>query len=370
MNRWISASSLVLGPHYNATLIGTRGSKWLLVGVALVSLGCPGYPPPLPELLTMEASTTEPGTETDHGTSEEQDRSSDGSTGPSLGCGDGKIGPGEDCDGDHGDATCESLGYTEGTLTCANCTFDASDCGPAAGMVLIPGGVFQMGSLDSEDEQPVRLVQVDTFWIDVLEVTVAEYTECVNAGACVSPSMGDDYNYYTAGREDHPINGVNWQQSVYYCSWADGGMKRLPTEAEWEKAARGPAGNIYAWGDEPEPGCDRVVMGPAGEGCGAGSTWPVGGKPSGASTYGVLDMAGNVQEWVADWYGMYETTSTDNPTGHADGTQRVLRGGHWKDPLSTSFRGAVRVPASPSSDIDSTMGFRCARTPPSAPESN
>ncbi|RME42208.1 MAG: hypothetical protein D6795_21235, partial [Deltaproteobacteria bacterium] len=163
--------------------------------------------------------------------------------------------------------------------------------------VRIPPGCFDMGSYRGEaDEQPVRNVCLKAFYIDKTEVTVAQYQRCVEAGGCSSTLLhqsdwGSDEacNWGKPGREDHPINCVDWFQAKQYCRWAGG---RLPTEREWEYAARGEWGWEYPWGDTGAD-CDRAVMNDGEDGCGAYSTMPVGSKPAGASPFGVLDMAGN-----------------------------------------------------------------------------
>ncbi len=204
------------------------------------------------------------------------------------------------------------------------------------GMVLIPAGSFWMGCAPAdkdcyEDEKPRHEVVLDAFYIDKTEVTVRQYRRCVPSGACTAPGSGGYVNSKKPGREDHPVNYTDWHQASAYCRWA---KKRLPTEAEWEKAARGTDDRIYPWGNQP-PSCQYAVMRifRVGRGCGRKSTWPVGSKPAGASPYGVLDMVGNVREWVADYYDRdyYQTeSSTDrNPSGPSDGEDRVFRGGGW-----------------------------------------
>ncbi len=286
----------------------------------------------------------------------------------------------EDCDrtgANHGQdselngATCEGQGLEPGPLLCSEgCEFDRLGCGVPEGMVVVPGGVFEMGSSLDADEEPIRQVQVDTFWIDETEVTVAAYEACVDDGPCTAPGTGGNCNWAmggpVAGRENHPVNCVDWFQAEAYCGWVDGGTKRLPTEAEWEKAARGTDGRVYPWGDGPAPSCDYVVMSEGGSGCGAGLTWPVGEKPMGDSPYGAKDMAGNVWGWVADWYGDYDGGETDNPQGPESGEFRVLRGGSWSSSIANNFRAQDRSSSNPSYVVG-FVGFRCARTPPGAP---
>jgi len=290
-------------------------------------------------------------------------------TEPTSECGNGDVEDGEECDGaDWNGATCESLGHFAGALACgAGCEFDVSGCVPP-GMVLVPGGEFTMGSdMGSSDEEPVRVVQVDSFYIDQTEVTVSSFGLCVSAGVCDEPSTGGSCNWMVAGRGNHPINCVDWSEATQYCGWVGGGTKRLPTEAEWEKAARGPDARVYPWGDAPAPSCLHVVMDAGtGGGCGMNSTMEVGSKPLGNSPYGAQDMSGNVWEWVSDWYaGSYEAGDTDNPTGPASGYSRVLRGGSWYFNRSNFFRAAGRLGVNPTSSYG-YVGFRCARTPPAA----
>jgi sulfatase modifying factor 1 len=278
-------------------------------------------------------------------------------------CGNGLIDPGEQCDGlDLQGATCESLGHVPGTLLCtAECVLDEASCIPP-GMVFVPGGEFEMGSNAGASEQPIRVVNVDAFYIDQTEVTVEAYVECLDAGACGPPPVGNGFNYGIEGRDQHPINGATWYDAQAYCAWVDGGVKRMPTEAEWEKAARGTDGRTYPWGDEPEANCMYTVMEEdAQDGCGAGSTMPVGSLPLGASPYGAYDMSGNVYEWVSDYWAFYDPSDLDNPTGPATGDMKVARGGAWglADPLylTATYRGGD----SPHQEYP-IIGFRCVRS--------
>ncbi len=281
------------------------------------------------------------------------------STGSPIECGNGIVEAGEACDGPDPQAvSCQDLGLNGDGLTCTDCQLDVSPCGPPVGMVEVPGGEFEMGSEQAVSSSPVRLVQLDPFWIDQTEVTTAAYTACVQAGVCDEPAPKADWTHCTWGLDDHdnrPINCVDWDQAQTYCAWVGGGTRRLPTEAEWEKAARGTDGRTYPWGDMPEPNCRYIV---GGSNC---AYWPydVGSRPLSDSPYGGHDMAGNVEEWVSDWSAAYDPEQTDNPTGPGSGNNRVTRGGAWKFPNASSFRTTTRSGRDPDS-ISDDRGFRCA----------
>jgi serine/threonine-protein kinase len=212
---------------------------------------------------------------------------------------------------------------------------------PADGMVMVyvPAGEFLMGLSDADgqaddDEKPQHTVYLDGYWIDRTEVTNAEYRKCVEAEACRKPGCWDDENY---NAPDQPVVCVTWDDAQSYATWVGG---RLPTEAEWEKAARGADGRIYPWGDEFDGSrlnyCDRnctVDWKDTSADDGYAVTAPVGSYPAGASPYGALDMAGNVWEWVADRYeeGYYARSPARNPQGPDAGDYRVLRGGAFDD---------------------------------------
>ncbi|MGI5986312.1 MAG: protein kinase domain-containing protein [Oscillospiraceae bacterium] len=214
-------------------------------------------------------------------------------------------------------------------------------------MVYVPEGTFIMGSDDGFDnEKPVREVYLDAYWIDKFEVSNAQYKVCVDAGQCTLP---ESINYGDSYYANHPVIYIKWHQAKAYCEWAGGS---LPTEAQWEKAARGPDGNKYPWGNE-DPTCDKANY----YGCGVEATTEVGSYPEGASVYGAMDMAGNVWEWVNDWYGPYDANETDNPTGPDSGYSRVMRGGSWDD-LSGNLRSALRSLNLPTITYLS-YGFRC-----------
>ncbi len=214
-------------------------------------------------------------------------------------------------------------------------------------MVYIPGGEFIMGSDEgNEDERPQRTVYVDGFNIDIYPVTNAEYKEFVDATGHAPPRHWEG-NTYPEGKGDHPVVWVSWHDAQAYCQWAG---KRLPTEAEWEKAARGTDGRKWPWGNTFDPTkCNAKESG-------IGETTPVGKYPEGASPYGVMDMAGNVWEWTADWYEAYPGSSYQS--ARFGQKNKVMRGGSWFDP-STFVRCSVRNKAKPDFSF-STIGFRCA----------
>ena len=194
--------------------------------------------------------------------------------------------------------------------------------------VYVPAGPFDMG-LDEGgfDEKPRHEVELDAFWIMQTEVTNEQYEKCVIADVC-SPPFHPDWgsDEFWAAYDLHPVTHVTWEQASTYAQWAGG---RLPTEAEWEKAARGIDGRRYPWGNTT-PAAQRLNFDND-----VGDTQPVGSYPAGAGPYGTLDMAGNVWEWVADWYAedYYATSPRENPTGPADGERRVLRGGAYNSDL-------------------------------------
>jgi formylglycine-generating enzyme required for sulfatase activity len=234
-------------------------------------------------------------------------------------------------------------------------------------MVLVPAGTFPLGCDASNpaevcdaDAQPVHAVYLDDYWIDLYEVTNGRYRVCVQAGACAAPAQWSSptrQRYYGNYLYDaYPVIHVSWQDAANYCAWAG---KRLPTEAEWEKAARGPWGDrAYPWGNE-EPNCYRLNYKVASYYC-LSDTAPVGNSPAGASPYGLQDMAGNVWEWVNDWYdeSYYGYGPLDNPTGPAQGTERVVRGGSWFEEARW-VHATVRVADLPTARYD-RLGFRCA----------
>ena len=240
---------------------------------------------------------------------------------------------------------------------------------------VVPAGPFMMGcneALDSEcnpSEFPYHEVTLSQFKIDKYEVTAAQYQACVDNGACNNDNESEpQYEGYSdsiycnmgkPGRDNYPMNCVSWFGAKAYCEWVG---KRLPTEAEWEKAARGPDGRVYPWGNETAT-CDYAVTTDESNvyGCGTDSTLPVGSKPLGASPYGALDMAGNISEWCNDWFHVsyYSISPSDDPQGPDTGTRKVIRGEDWQS-YSDGLRVSKRKLNHPGTR-QQIWGFRCAR---------
>jgi len=246
-------------------------------------------------------------------------------------------------------------------------------------MVQVPSGVFWQGCNDAVDtncepsERPYHEVKAPGFEIDEHEVTVAQYKAFVEAlgtslgtycdgGTCTpeGTTYSSHCNWGMIGREEHPINCITWYQAQAFCEWAG---KRLCSESEWEKAARGTDGRIYPWGNE-EPTCEYAVMSEGGLGCGAGGTMVVGSMPAGASPYGALDMSGNVWEWVEDdYYSDYTGAPTDGSTwmDSPRAAYRVIRGGSFDLDFSYYLRSLYRAYYDPAyTDYD--VGARCCRS--------
>lgn len=258
-------------------------------------------------------------------------------------------------------------------------------------MVYVPGGEFVMGadragikiarqlcrevsgdiavSVCSPDvfanEQPAHPVTLTGFWIDQTEITNKQYQRCVDTGVCRAPEKIGSYtreSYFgNPAYHDHPIIWVNWQQAADYCAWAGG---RLPTEAEWEYAARGPESHIFPWGNM----FDGARLNYCDAGCASGvidtrvddgypDTAPVGSFPDGVSWCGAQDMAGNVREWVSDWFGRYPAEAQSNPTGPLTGESRIPKGGCWLD-RPDDVRSANRGENTPDYTRHK-VGFRC-----------
>lgn len=235
-----------------------------------------------------------------------------------------------------------------------------------APMILIPAGPFTMGSNEGlPNERPEHIVELDAYYIDQYEVTLALYRKFLDAGKHDSPPTWDDEAATTVG--DRPAIGMKWPDADAYCKWAG---KRLPTEAEWEKAARGTDARRYPWGSM-QPFVDianynrglwvseAVTLAAVTSGL-EGMSVRHGLKEGGKSPYGLNHMAGNAAEWVSDWYDRdyYQNSPKKNPTGPAQGEKRVLRGGSWAD-LPLALRVTARISAEPEFE-DRTIGFRCA----------
>lgn len=240
-------------------------------------------------------------------------------------------------------------------------------------MVLVPAGEFTMGSRDLaaalaecqtfdpscdqtwfEDELTPHSVTLDAFYMDVYEVTNGQYAACVDAGVCQPPTdtISDSRSSYYGNPafDDYPVIFVDWNMAKAYCEWRGA---RLPTEAEWEKAARGTDERIYPWGEEIDDtyaNYNNTI----------GDTSRVGSYESNKSPYGLYDMAGNVWEWVADYYSdtYYSNSPSFNPPGPGSGQERVLRGGSWYDP---AFLNRATTRLKQAEPVDNNYGFRCAR---------
>ena len=220
-------------------------------------------------------------------------------------------------------------------------------------MVYIPAGAFTMGAEGRfDDEKPVHKVYLDAYYMDRYEVTNAQYGAFMKATGRAAPEFWNDSRF---NHPDRPVVGVTWYDGEAYCKWVG---KRLPTEAEWEKAARGTDARIYPWGNSF--GSGRANLSDRGDRY--EYTAPVGSFPSGASPYGVHDMAGNVWEWVNDWHdkGYYSRSPGRNPTGPDAGKYKVLRGGSWYDD-PRFLRTAYRRGNYPGHQYD-LDGFRCSKT--------
>jgi formylglycine-generating enzyme required for sulfatase activity len=229
---------------------------------------------------------------------------------------------------------------------------------PPDQMVLIPAGEFSMGAEDGlPDSRPMHRVYVSAYWLDKYAVTNRQYRQCVEAGGCPFPK--DQSSYDDAARVDHPVTNVMWGQARGYCRWQG---KRLPTEAEWEKAARGIDGRLYPWGNSDDVlkararAVEQQLM--------KNGTDPVGTGEFAVSPYGVADLIGNVSEWVNDWYAedYYRSAPARDPQGPVRGSFRVLRGGESGDrslELRASYRGWDDM-----TYWGPSLGFRCANDLP------
>ncbi len=235
-------------------------------------------------------------------------------------------------------------------------------------LIKIPAGIFTMGSNDGDnDEKPVHDVYLDEYYIGKYEVTNAQYKKfCDATGRSypVDPDFTGMPNYFT-NYPDYPVVNVSWNDAKAYCDWAD---LRLPTEAEWEKAARGTDGRTYPWGSkEPDAGGfyrANYYIGEKGKSDGFQYTSPVGSYECGKSPYGCYDMTGNVWEWCSDWYdeNYYIVSANNNPQGPVSGARRVFRGGSWLC-KAYDLRCADRVCGDPTDEWHYDVGFRLACSP-------
>jgi formylglycine-generating enzyme required for sulfatase activity len=224
----------------------------------------------------------------------------------------------------------------------------------ATALVGVPGGTFTMGDQNGEpDEYPERSVSVGSFRLEKFEVSNAQYRACVAAKACDPAPWLDDANL---GKDDHPVVGATWLDAERYCAWIG---RRLPTEAEWEYAARGPDLRKWTWTGAFDPKRANTQ----GAADGYALTAPVASFGEGASPFAASHLCGNAAEWVADYYDpTYHRTGagTTDPTGPTSGRERVVRGGSYRDP-SHLVRVSARRAQIPT-EADNTIGFRCARS--------
>lgn len=254
-------------------------------------------------------------------------------------------------------------------------------------MILIPGGTFQMGSTEAEIEEAIALchehydtcnrwyyerespsheVSLQGYWIDLTEVSNAQYGLCVEAGECSEPDtcQKGEPTYFDPGKATHPVVCVDWADADTYCSWVGA---RLPSEAEWEFAYRGESRSIFTWGNV----FDGSKLNYCDENCsqthfderyddGYSQTAPVGTYASGVSWSGIYNMSGNVSEWVNDWFAEYSAEDVSSPAGPSSGVKKMLKGCSWYF-HPTYCRGAARPAVDPATRFD-YLGFRCAAT--------
>jgi len=264
-------------------------------------------------------------------------------------------GDGPDSGGDHIGFRCvESVGSEESPVAEPLDHADFVNTLDGAVMAYVPSGDFLMGSDSGESkESPAHTVYLDGFWISKTEVTNDMYRLCVIDGTCNVNDWQTEF-YNSDDFQDYPAASFSWKQADTYCKWTGG---YLPTEAQWEKAARGTDGRTYPWGE----GADIKYAQYASNDYYQPNPTIVGSYPEGASPYGLLDMAGNVAEYVADWYdsGYYEISPSENPLGPEDGLERVVRGGSFNS-SAYNIRVTRRSSAFLREEQNNQVGFRCA----------
>lgn len=242
-----------------------------------------------------------------------------------------------------------STGYIE--------RFGSGDACESENMLLVSAGEFTRGAEQNPDE-PIKKIALHGFYIDPTEVTNVDYAECVTQSKCTAPKKtgsATQTKYYDDPKyANYPVVNITWEQAQAYCQFRG---KRLPTEAEWEKAARGLERQVYPWGDA-QPTCDQAQF----KDCTDKDTLEVGKRAKGVSPFGVHDMAGNVREWVADYYkdDYYKDSPNTNPKGPTQGTERVVRGGSFQS-AANNIRASSRDKAKPDTFADD-LGFRCAQS--------
>ncbi len=275
--------------------------------------------------------------------------------------------------------SCDKDSSKKQKMICQNGVWVKSgDC--ISSMVDIPAGKFNMGchksveggdALCDTDNVPEHTVELSDFKIDRFEVTVEEFNKCIAAGVCQNDSKkmfqtyseNEKCNLGAPGRKHHPMNCISWEGANAFCKWAG---KKLPTEAQWEKAAKGTKTNVYPWGNSPSPSCSIAIVKKTTAGCDFDSTYPIGSKEKGKSVYGLYDMAGNVSEFVRDWYQKDFYISKEATTKDVEGPKnpdseklKISRGGSFVDrekELRTFYRKSCSL-----TDMSVNLGFRCIK---------
>ncbi len=335
---------------------------------------CPVKPPPPPPVTDKKKVTKKGTKKTTKTTTTTPTTTEPVKTVPKISCPDGLAAVGEQCcwlgqKWSADAAMCQGTpskcppGTEVAGDTCAigavKSTHDANGLDWAS----FPRAMFVMGSREGAvDAQPPHRVIVNAFQLTLHEVTVAEYGACAKVGRCSLTGLGktEASNWGKPLRASHPINDVTWEQAKAFCTWAGG---RLPTEAEWELAARaGGRNQSYPWGND-DATCELAVLHDGDlAGCRKESTWPVCSRAPGTTVQGVCDLAGNVAEWVADRYAKdsYATSPAENPTGPATGSERVVRGGNYFHPDPRTLRTFHRLKYAADARYP-FVGFRCAK---------